>query len=71
MYSYGERGALSDAMKTLEEYKRYYETNILPNLVPLEEKRKITSRKIKRFEGFYCFLAGVIIIVVLKEQLAK
>jgi hypothetical protein len=35
-------------MKTVEEFKQYYEQRILPDLKPLEEKRKVASRKSKR-----------------------
>src|SRR5574340_682366 len=35
-------------MKTSEEFKEYFDQRILPDLKPLEEKRKLSSRKIKQ-----------------------
>lgn len=51
-------------MKTVDEFKQYYEQRILPDLRPLEEKRKVASRKSKRLL-ISCLLLMVVVLTAM------
>ncbi len=51
-------------MKTVDEFKPYYEQRILPDLRPLEEKRKGASRKSKRLL-LSCFLLMAVVLTAM------
>jgi len=55
---------LENVVKTIEEFKQYYEQRILPDLRPLEEKRKVASRKIERFL-LSCLLLMVFVLTTM------